>query len=555
MPLQPKFFTLLKNRPEEFTRAQLVREALAGLTVAFIAVPLSIALAIASGVGPERGLVTVVAAGFIVSLLGGSRVQIGGPTGAFVVIVAGIVQRYGVDGLIASTMMAGVFLVIMGVFKFGHMIQYIPYPITTGFTSGIAVVLFSTQVNDFLGMGLKDVPADFVAKWKLYFSSLHAVSPETLLVGAFAMLILLAWPARFKFFPPPLAAIVITTLAVKFGGLDVETIGRRFGELPSVFPPPRIPRLSWADFTTLVPPAMTIALLAGIESLLSAVVSDGMIGKKHRSNMELAAQGLGNMASAAFGGIPATGAIARTAANVASGARLPVAGMVHAAAVLLIMLAFSRQISYIPMATLAAILFLVAYKMSEWRSFVGLFRAPKDDVAVLLVTFFLTVFLDLVAAIKVGMVLAALLFMKRMADLTTVIPVEDDQPDESPEDKYSMDGRELPPGVVMYEINGPFFFGAANNFLDTLEKMKQCRVLILRMRHVPAMDATGYHALYKVYRRCAASGTALLLSHVQRQPLSVLHGHGFIELLGREHFCLNIDTAIKKAEQLLAAPR
>jgi SulP family sulfate permease len=552
MPLQPKFFTLLKNRPQEFGRGHLLREALAGLTVAFIAVPLSIALAIASGVGPERGLVTVVTAGFIVSLLGGSRVQIGGPTGAFVVIVAGIVQRYGVDGLIASTMMAGVFLVLMGLFKFGRMIQYIPYPITTGFTSGIAVVLFSTQVNDFFGMGLKDVPSDFVAKWGLYFDSLHAVSPGTLALGAFALFILAFWPKRFRFFPPPLAAIVVTTLAAALGGLEVETIGSRFGALPSVFPAPQMPRLSWQDFTTLIPPAVTIALLAGIESLLSAVVADGMIGKKHRSNMELVAQGLGNMASAAFGGIPATGAIARTAASVSSGARLPVAGMVHAAAVLLIMLAFSAHISRIPMTTLAAILFAVAYRMSEWRSFVGLFRAPKDDIAVLLVTFLLTVFIDLVAAIKIGMVLAALLFMKRMADMTTVINVEDDPPDETGGDRYSLDGRTVPPGVLVYEINGPFFFGAANSFLESLEKMKECRVLILRMRNVPVMDASGYHALYKVYRRCARAGTALLLSHVQRQPHSVMNSHGFTDLLGRDHFCLNIDTALKKAEQIVA---
>lgn len=554
MPLQPKLFTLLKNRPQEFGREQLFRELLAGITVAFIAVPLSIALAIASGVSPSRGLVTVVTAGFLVSLLGGSRVQIGGPTGAFVVIVAGIVQAYGVDGLIAATMMAGVFLVIMGVFKFGRMIQYIPYPITTGFTSGIAVVLFSTQVNDFLGMGLRGVPSDFLAKWKLYFASMNAVSPDALLIGGFALAILIFWPKRFKYFPPPLAAIVLTTLAVKLGGWSVETIGTRFGALPSVFPAPQLPRLSYEQFVALIPPAMTIALLAGVESLLSAVVADGMIGKKHRSNMELVAQGVGNIASAAFGGIPATGAIARTAASVTSGARLPVAGMVHAAGVLLIMLVFSRQIVHIPMATLAAILFVVAYRMSEWRSFISLFRAPKDDIAVLLVTFFLTVFVDLVAAIKIGMVLAALLFMKRMADLSTVIPAEEDEEGEERPDRFSLDGRELPPGVLVYEINGPFFFGAANSFLESLEKIKQSRVLILRMRNVPAMDATGYHALYKIYRRCSRAGTALLLTHVQRQPLSVLQGHGFIDLLGRDHFCLSIDTALKKAERLAAKP-
>lgn len=554
MPLQPKLFTLLKNRPQEFGREQLFRELLAGITVAFIAVPLSIALAIASGVSPSRGLVTVVTAGFLVSLLGGSRVQIGGPTGAFVVIVAGIVQAYGVDGLIAATMMAGVFLVIMGVFKFGRMIQYIPYPITTGFTSGIAVVLFSTQVNDFLGMGLRGVPSDFLAKWKLYFASMNAVSPDALLIGGFALAILIFWPKRFKYFPPPLAAIVLTTLAVKLGGWSVETIGTRFGALPSVFPAPQLPRLSYEQFVALIPPAMTIALLAGVESLLSAVVADGMIGKKHRSNMELVAQGVGNIASAAFGGIPATGAIARTAASVTSGARLPVAGMVHAAGVLLIMLVFSRQIVHIPMATLAAILFVVAYRMSEWRSFISLFRAPKDDIAVLLVTFFLTVFVDLVAAIKIGMVLAALLFMKRMADLSTVIPAEEDEEGEERPDRFSLDGRELPPGVLVYEINGPFFFGAANSFLESLEKIKQSRVLILRMRNVPAMDATGYHALYKIYRRCSRAGTALLLTHVQRQPLSVLQCHGFIDLLGRDHFCLSIDTALKKAERLAAKP-
>jgi SulP family sulfate permease len=311
--------------------------------------------------------------------------------------------------------------------------------------------------------------------------------------------------------------------------------------------------MSYADFVSLIPPAMTIAVLAGVESLMSAVVADGMIGKKHRSNMELVAQGVGNIASAAFGGIPATGAIARTAANVSSGARLPVSGMVHAAGVLLIMVAFSRQISYIPMATLAAILFVVAYRMSEWRSFVNLFKAPKDDIAVLLVTFFLTVFVDLVAAIKIGMVLAALLFMKRMADLSNVIPVEDEENEDT--DGESLEGMVVPEGVLVYEINGPFFFGAANSFLESIEKIKQCRVLILRMRNVPAMDATGYHALYKIYKRCSAAGTALLLSDVQRQPHSVMNDQGFTGLLGREHFCRHMDAALKKAEHIVAKPQ
>ncbi|MDR0952858.1 MAG: STAS domain-containing protein [Elusimicrobiota bacterium] len=553
MKFRPKFYTLLRDNKEEFTRKDILREITSGFVVACIALPLSIALAIASGVTPQKGLITAVVAGFLISFFGGSRVQIAGPTAAFVVIVSGIITQYGLNGLLVATLMAGILLVIMGYLKFGAFLKYIPYPVVTGFTSGIAVVLFSTQINDFLGLGLKNIPGDFIGKWQMYFQNLNLINYDTLLIGLLALAVIIFWPKKFKFFPSYLAALLITTIAVKFFNFNAATIQTTFGNLDLSIPSPHLPKISFAMAADLIRPAFTIAFLAGIESLLSAVVADGMIGKKHRSNVELVATGLGNMASALFGGLPATGAIARTAANIDNGGRTPIAGMAHSLFLFIMMIYLMPYISLIPMASLAAILFVVAYKMSSWRSFVSLFKAPRSDIAVLLATFGLTVIKDLVVAIEFGLLLAALLFMKRMADVYNISKFgEDDILDEAHRDKDDIEFKKIAPYITVYEINGPFFFGAASMFIDALENIKATKVLILRMRNVPAMDATGYHALEQIYKRCSANNIQILLSHVQPQPLKLLKKYGFIELVGKEHLCKNIDEALKTAETLLS---
>ena len=512
--LRPKLLTLIQNRPEEFSSRRVLKDLSAGLVVACIALPLSIALAIASGVTPEKGLITAIVAGFIISLLGGSRVQIGGPTGAFVVIVYGIIEKYGLAGLLTATIMAGVFLILMGVFKFGGFIKFIPYPVTTGFTSGIAVVLFSTQINDFLGMGLTQIPSGFLAKWQLYFNSLSQINWQTVAIGLFTLAVIVFWPKKWKAFPGSLAALLLTALIVGIGKLNVPTITSTFGEVET------------------------------------AVVADGMIGKRHRSNMELVATGVANIASGLFGGLPATGAIARTAANIENGGRTPVAGMAHAVFLFIMMLCLMRWIGRIPMTSLAAILFLVSYRMSDWRSFKALFKAPLSDVLILLTTFSLTVLFDLVIAIEFGLVLAAILFMKRMADVYQVTNTDDDVLDEvhSTDD---IDTKVIAKHVSVYEINGPFFFGAAAQFVDTLEKHKDCKVLILRMRSVPAIDATGYHALERIYNQCKADGVQLILSHVQKHVRKTLEHYGFIQLIGEDHICRNIDQSLIRAESIV----
>lgn len=546
---RPKLFSLIKNKPQEFTFNRIWTDINAGLIVAFIAIPLSIALGIASGVMPGKGLVTAVVAGFLISFFGGSRVQIGGPTGAFVIIVYGIIQSYGTSGLITAMAMAGIFLIIMGILKFGKIIRYIPDPIIIGFTSGIAVVLFSTQINDFLGLNLQNIPSSFILKWKTYLQNLANINITTLVMGVIALFFLIFYPKRFKFFPAPLALLILTTLCVKYFNLPVDTIHTHFGDITkSAAFSPEMPALSFELISKLFAPALTIAVLAGIESLLSAVVADGMIGKKHNSNTELIAQGIANIGSAVFGGIPATGAIARTAANVNNGARTPIAGISHALFILIIMLAFMNYIVLIPMVTLSAILFTVCYKMIDWNAFKEITKAPRSDSLVLLTTFALTVFVDLVYAIEIGMILAAFLFMKRMSDITNI--ESDDSVYEGIEDDEIENKRQLK-DVVVYEVNGPFFFGAASTFIEHMEKIKECKVIILRMRKVPAMDATGYHALYKIYKKCIATDTRLILCQIQKQPLKVLRNYGFIEILGKENFALNIDNAFKKAEKYL----
>ncbi len=549
--LRPKLFTLLQNRKEVFTKERIIKDITAGLVVSCIALPLSIALAIASGVLPEQGLLTAIIGGLIVSLLGGSRVQIAGPTGAFVIIVYGIIQHHGLGGLLLATIMAGAMLMIMGFLKFGSFLKFIPYPVTTGFTSGIAVVLFSTQINDFLGLNLKNIPADFLDKWTLYLSNLSNVNPSAFIIGLFALAIIIYWPKKLRFVPSSLAAIVITTLTVKIMNLDVPTIASTFGDLKTTFTLPQLPQFSLENIANLARAATTIAVLAGIESLLSAVVSDGMIGKKHRSNMELVATGAANIVSGFAGGLPVTGAIARTAANVSNGGRTPLAGIAHAVFLLFMTLAFMKYISLIPMTALAAILFAVSYRMSEWRSFISLFKAPASDIAVLLVTFSLTVLKDLVAAIEVGLVLAAVLFMKRMADVYRVANYDDDLMDEV-HNKDDIDVKTVAERVTVYEINGPFFFGAAGVFFETLQNMKECQVLVLRMRSVPSIDASGYHALFRIYKLCQAKGVQIVLSHLQPYPYQVLKKYGFTDMIGRQNICKSIDLALKRAEEIIS---
>jgi SulP family sulfate permease len=553
--LVPKLATTLRG----YDRRQFSADVVAGVIVGIVAIPLAIAFAIASGVPPERGLFTVIVAGFLVSALGGSRVQVAGPTGAFVVVVAGVVQRHGYDGLVVATIMAGLILVALGLAGLGGAIKFIPHPVVTGFTSGIAVIILSGVVRDLLGLEMPALPAEFIERLQAYASHAGSVSPPTVGVGALSLAVLLAWPRLPTRIPGPFVAIVAATAAVHLLGLPVATIGSRFGEIHAVPPAPALPRVAWADVARLVQPAITIALLGGIESLLSAVVADGMIGSRHRSNMELVAQGVANVASPLFGGIPATGAIARTATNVRNGGRTPVAGMVHALFVLLVALFLGRYASLIPMATLGAILAVVAYHMSEWRTFLAELRAPRGDVALLLVTFVLTVLVDLTVAVQVGIVLAAFLFMKRMSEVTGVTAFSDEfTDDEDPEAEVARArGRALvvPPGVQVYDINGPFFFGAAATFRDALAQTgRSPRVLVVRMRRVPTIDSTGISVLRELARRSAREGTSMLLSGVQPAVREALGRAGFVDELGAERMLETYAAALERAAELAASP-
>ncbi|MFL5584829.1 MAG: SulP family inorganic anion transporter [Gemmatimonadaceae bacterium] len=553
--LLPKSITTLKS----YSRSQLASDTIAGVIVGVVALPLAIAFAIASGVTPDRGLYTAIIAGFLISAFGGSRVQIGGPTGAFVVIVYGIVQRFGVDGLIVATLMAGIILVILGVARLGGAIKFIPHPVVVGFTSGIAVIIFSSQVKDFLGLRVDNVPAEFIAKWKLFASNIGSADGRTLAVSLSALAIMAFWPRVSRRIPGPFVALIVTTAVVRFFQIPVETIGTRFGAISAAFPHPVVPHVSLEQLMALVAPAFTIALLAAVESLLSAVVADGMIGGRHRSNMELVAQGIANIVSPLFGGMPATGAIARTATNVKNGGRTPVAGMIHALTLLLITLFFGKWAALIPLSTLAAILVVVSYHMSEWRTFRSELTAPKSDVVVLLTTFALTVLIDLTVAIEVGMVLAAFLFMRRMAEVTNISLVTRELTDEDSDDENDPNAvrdRSVPDGVEVFEINGPFFFGAAEQFKDTLGQIaKKPKVLIIRMRDVPAIDATGLHALHELSRRYRKDGTLLLLSDVHSQPMFALVRSDMLDEIGEENLFGNIDDALNRARDHLGLSR
>jgi SulP family sulfate permease len=527
------------------------------VVVGIVAVPLALAFAIASGVPPEKGLVTAVVAGFLISLLGGSRVQIGGPTGAFVVIVYGIVQKHGIDGLIACTLMAGVLLIAMGLARFGGAIKFIPYPVVAGFTSGIALIIFSSEVKDLLGLRMGPVPAPFLAKWAAFGRTIGTLSPAAMGVSAGSLAILLLWPRVSKKVPAPLVAIVLASAAAALLHLPVETIGSRFGAFPSGFPAPRLPAIRGEMLRELFSPAVTVALLAAIESLLSAVVADGMIGSRHKSNVELVGQGIANIASALFGGIPATGAIARTATNVKNGGRTPVAGMAHALVVLAVLLLFGRWVSLVPLATLAAILTLVAYHMSEWHAFATLLRAPRSDVIVLLATFLLTVLVDLTVAVQVGIVLAAFLFIRRMAEVTNVESVAREfreAPDGTMlEDPGGVARRKIPAGVEVYEVNGPFFFAAAEKLKDVLSFVaRPPKVFILRMRNVPALDATGIRVLDDLYESSVRHGVAFLLAGLHAQPFVALDRAGRLDRYGRQNLAGDLDGALERASEILS---
>lgn len=543
--IKPKFFSVMKN----YTREQFIKDVIAGLIVAIIALPLSIALAIASGVNPEQGLYTAIIAGFFISFLGGSRVQIGGPTAAFVVIIYGIIAEHGIPGLIIATLLAGIMLILMGLFHFGDLIKFIPKTITIGFTLGIAIGIVVGQIKDFLGLNMGAVPAEFLTKLVAYSHNLASISYITLAIGILALLIQIFWPKVSKKIPGSLVAIIVTTLLVAIFKLPVKTIGDLY-TIKAGLPSFSMPVLSFSLVREMILPAFTIAMLAAIESLLSAVVSDGMIGSKHKSNAELVGQGVGNILSALFGGIPATGAIARTAANVKNGGRTPVAGMVHALTLLLILLFLMPYASYIPMSCLAAILIIVGYNMSGWRTFVRIIKtAPKSDIAVLVITFLLTLFFDLVIAIEFGMVLAAFLFLKRMSDIaevrqwTYIGSSEDEKLSEDVDLKY------VPKNTIVYEVFGALFFGAANVF-TSFKHEEGKNVLILRMRNVPVMDISGVEALEEILETCKKRNLTLILSHVNEQPYHAMEKAGFVEKIGAENICENIDASLERAEKL-----
>lgn len=549
---KPKLISLLDDKENGFSKEQFFKDLIAGIIVAIIALPLSIALGISSGVSPEKGLITAIIAGFIISLLGGSRVQIGGPTGAFVVIVFGIIQNHGVDGLIIATFMAGIILVLFGLLRFGSLIKYIPYPITVGFTSGIAVTLFSTQVKDFLGLSMTKTPSEFIPKWEAYISHMNTTNLYTLAIGLLALIILIFWPKINKKIPGSLIALIVTTLVVFIFNLPVATIGSQFGKISSNIPIPHIPNLNLNTLKALIGPAFTIALLGGIESLLSAVISDGMIGDKHNSNAELIAQGLANMGSSLFGGIPATGAIARTAANVKNGGRTPISGMVHSITLLLIMLVFMPLAKFIPLTTLSAILIIVSYNMSEWRTFKAILKAPKSDIAILLITFFLTVLFDLVIAIGIGMIVSMCLFMRRVATSIEVNELNESECSYKSNIDTDMENLKVGENVLVYDIRGHLFFGAVDTFMNTMKEINDdAKVLVLRMRHTKTLDVTGYKQIKNIALSCKSRNMTLIISELQEQPKKVMRLMGFIDTLGEDHFATNFDEALEKANSLI----
>ena len=551
--LKPKLFSVMKT----YTKEQFVKDVISGIIVAIIALPLSIALALASGVGPEQGLYTAIIAGFIVSFLGGSRVQIAGPTAAFATTVAGIVAVEGMDGLAISAIMAGIILIIMGFCRFGALIKYIPGTITTGFTFGIAVTILLGQVKDFLGLTYDkalmqeklgfESPIETVEKVKAIGFFMDTINWQALLIGVISLAILILWPKKLEKIPASLIAVIVCSAIVKLSDINVNTIGDLY-KISNSLPKLTVPEVTFGRVRALIPNAFTIAVLAAVESLLSCVVADGMIGSKHRSNMELVAQGAANIGSAFFGGIPATGAIARTAANVKNGGRTPIAGMVHSVVLVVILVVLMPYASLIPMPTIAAILFIVAYNMCGWRNIRNTVKtAPKSDIAVLFVTLILTVVFDLVVAIGVGMVMAALLFMKRMADVTEAHAWKDIDDEDTDPDNILL--KKIPKNTRVFEINGPMFFAATDKYKYVLSD-KEIDVLCIRMRNVPAIDATGVEALMRIVKRCERHNVKVVFSHVNEQPMKVMRKAGFVERVGEQNFCDHIDTALARAEAI-----
>ena len=554
-PFKPEFFKTIKD----YNRQKFTADLMSGLIVGIVALPLAIAFGIASGVTPEKGIITAIIAGFIISFLGGSKVQIGGPTGAFIVIVYGIVQQYGESGLIIATLMAGVMLFLMGFFKLGTVIKFIPYPIIVGFTAGIAVTIFSTQIKDFFGLTMETIPGNFVGKWIAYFQCINTVKLYELGVGAGSLLIIIFGKNLSKKIPSSLIAIVVAAVAVYFCnrynwfGVSVETIGSRYTIDPSL-PKPVTPAIDFKAFQMLLPAAFSIAMLGAIESLLSATVADGVIGAKHNSNTELMAQGVANLITPLFGGIPATGAIARTMTNINNGGRSPVSGIVHAVVLLVILLFLGNLTRFIPMATLSAILIMVSYNMSEWRTFKSLLKNPFYDVLVLLLTFFLTVVFDLTVAIEFGLLLAAFLFMKRVSETSTISVIRDEYDINAEIDVKSQNEKIiLPKGVEMYEIEGPFFFGIANKLEEQMNLVNEKpKIHIIRMRKVPFIDSTGLYNLRSLCRLSKNSKIFTILSGVNEQVHEVLVNSGFADQIGRENICSHIDIAVKRAEEVLS---
>jgi SulP family sulfate permease len=547
---KPKIFTTLKG----YSRKQFSADLIAGIVVGIVALPLAIAFAIASGVSPEKGLFTAIIAGFIISAFGGSRVQIGGPTGAFIVIVYGIVQKYGVDGLTIATFLAGMMLIVMGIVRLGSVIKFIPHPLIVGFTSGIALIIFSSQMKDLFGLKMGTVPAEFIDKWSAYFSNIDSINLYAVGIASATIILTLGFSRITHRVPGSLVAIILSTGLVMLFQLPVETIGSRFGSIPSSLPSPVIPHMDYATIKELIQPAFTIALLGGIESLLSAVVADGMIGGNHRSNVELIAQGAANIFSSIFGGIPATGAIARTATNVKNGGRTPIAGITHALTLLVILLFVGKWATLIPLSCLAGILVVVAYNMSEWHSFAGILKGAKADAAVLLTTFFLTVLVDLTVAIEIGMLLAMFLFMRQVIAFSKVKKVTDQMNYSVSEedDPKAISNYKIPGGVEVFEIEGPFFFGAAFKFKDSMRFIDNPpKVLIIRMRFVPMIDASGLNVLQEVYKQTVRQGTDLIISGIQPQVYRELERQGLLFKIEKNNVVANIESALERSREIL----
>ncbi len=553
---KPKLITSLKN----YTKQDFSADLMAGIIVGIVALPLAIAFGIASGVSPEKGIITAIVAGLIISLLGGSKVQIGGPTGAFIVIIYGIIQQYGIAGLTVATIMAGVLLILLGIFKLGAVIKFIPYPIIVGFTSGIALTIFTTQIADVFGLtfGGEKLPGDFVGKWVMYFQHFDSINWWNTIVSIVSIIIIAITPRFSKKIPGSLIAIIFVTIAVYFmkvyGGIEsIDTIGDRF-IIQSKLPAAVIPELNWNAIRELFPVAITIAVLGAIESLLSATVADGVINDRHDSNTELIAQGVANIASPIFGGIPATGAIARTMTNINNGGKTPVAGVIHAVVLLLILLFFMPLAQYIPMACLAGVLVIVSYNMSEWRTFKALLKNPKSDVTVLFITFLLTVIFDLTVAIEVGLVIACVLFMRRVMETTEISVIKDEiDPNNDTDATLNEESLTIPKGVEVYEINGPYFFGIATRFEETMAQLgDRPKVRIIRMRKVPFIDSTGIHNLTNLCRMSKRENIHIILSGVNEKVHNVLEKSGFYDLLGEDNICKNINEALEKAEKIVS---